>query len=177
MRELSPGDVIFSFVGTRIAAIGIAQSYWREGPKPAEFGQAGQNWENVGWKVKVVFTTILKKVRPKDYMEVLRTGLPGRYSPLQANGNGNQSIYLVEISTVFAEVPADLIGQEARPLISAAGVAGTRVADRAMPGGDIDVCPRGSQRFWCCWWNRDQNHRLLAAGEKAPPPAVGSSGG
>jgi hypothetical protein len=27
MREVSPGDAIFSFVDTRIAAIGIAQSY------------------------------------------------------------------------------------------------------------------------------------------------------
>jgi hypothetical protein len=32
MREVSRGDVIFSFVDTRIAAIGIAQSYcWETG--------------------------------------------------------------------------------------------------------------------------------------------------
>src|ERR1039457_7699847 len=77
MREVSPGDAIFSFVDTRIAAIGIAQSYCWESPKPVEFGDAGQNWENVGWKVKVAFTTLLNRVRPKDYMEVLRPLLPG----------------------------------------------------------------------------------------------------
>ena len=37
MREVSPGDVIFSFSDTRIAAIGIAQSYCWESPKPLEF--------------------------------------------------------------------------------------------------------------------------------------------
>ena len=73
MREVSPGDAIFSFVDTRIAAIGIAQSYCWESPKPLEFGEAGQNCENVGWKVKVAFTQLLNKVRPKDHMEVLRT--------------------------------------------------------------------------------------------------------
>src|SRR6201997_551727 len=48
MREVSPGDLIFSFVDTRIAAIGIAKSYCWECPKPTEFGFAGQNWENIG---------------------------------------------------------------------------------------------------------------------------------
>jgi putative restriction endonuclease len=94
MREVSPGDVIFSFVDTRTAAIGIAKSYCWEVPKPVEFGDAGPNWENVGWKSNVRFTTLLNKVRPKDHIAVLRTVLPSRYSRLQANGNGVQSIYL-----------------------------------------------------------------------------------
>ena len=50
MREVSPGDLIFSFVDTRIVAIGIAKSYCWECPKPAEFGSAGEYWENVGWR-------------------------------------------------------------------------------------------------------------------------------
>ena len=66
MREVSPADIIFSFVDTRIAAIGVAQSYCWESPKPTEFGDAGLYWENVGWKVKVGFTTLINKVRPKD---------------------------------------------------------------------------------------------------------------
>ena len=51
--EVAPGDVIFSFKDTFICAIGTAQSYCWESPKPLEFGNAGQNWENVGWKVTV----------------------------------------------------------------------------------------------------------------------------
>lgn len=48
MREISPGDLIFSFMDTRILAIGIAQSYCWESPKPLEFGRAWQNWEDIG---------------------------------------------------------------------------------------------------------------------------------
>ena len=97
MREVAPGDLIFSFVDTRIGAVGMAKSYSWECPKPTEFGPAGQNWENIGWRVNVSFVPLLNKIRPKDHMGILRTVLPGRYSPLQANGNGIQSIYLTEL--------------------------------------------------------------------------------
>lgn len=53
MREVAPGDLIFSFVDTRIPAIGIAKSYCWECPKPTEFGSAGRNWENIGWRANV----------------------------------------------------------------------------------------------------------------------------
>src|SRR5712664_4386559 len=72
MREVAPGDLIFSFADTRILAVGIAQSYCWESPKPEEFGNAGQNWEDIGWKVKISFTELGNKVRPKDHIEVLR---------------------------------------------------------------------------------------------------------
>jgi hypothetical protein len=38
MREVSPGDLVFSFVDTRIFAIGIAQSYCYESPRVRQFG-------------------------------------------------------------------------------------------------------------------------------------------
>ena len=77
--------------------VGKAQSRW-------EFGTAGQNWENIGWKVKVAFTALTTRIRPKDHIDVLRPLLPERYSPLQPNGNGLQSVYLTEIPTSLAEV-------------------------------------------------------------------------
>jgi hypothetical protein len=49
MREVAPGDLIFSFSDTRIPAVGVAQFYCWESPRPEEFGTAGQNWENIGW--------------------------------------------------------------------------------------------------------------------------------
>jgi len=55
MREVAPGDLVFSFVDTRIVAIGTAQSYCYESPKPAEFGEAGLNWEAIGWRIRVSF--------------------------------------------------------------------------------------------------------------------------
>jgi len=116
MREVAPGDLIFSFMDTRILAIGIAQSYCWESPKPQEFGNAGQNWENIGWKVKVNFTELGNKVRPKDHIDILRPLLPDRYSPLQPNGNGLQSVYLTEVPTQFAEMLIGLVGQEVAPI-------------------------------------------------------------
>lgn len=112
MREVAPGDLIFSFVDTRILALGIAQSYCWESPKPLEFGSSGQNWEGVGWRVKVHFEELGNQVRPKDHIDILRPLLPDKYSPLQPNGNGLQSVYLTELPTTLAEVLIGLIGQE-----------------------------------------------------------------
>jgi hypothetical protein len=122
MREVSPGDIVFSFVDTAISAVGVAQSYCWESPKPSEFGNTGQYWEDVGWKVRVQFTPVVHRVRPKDHMAVLRDLLPSRYSPLQANGNGVQSIYLTELAPAFAGALAGLIGAEAQSLIGGVAV-------------------------------------------------------
>jgi putative restriction endonuclease len=129
MREVSPGDLIFSFMDTRLQAIGIAQSYCWESPKPLEFGTAGQNWEDIGSKVKAAFTPLATKIRPKDHIDVLRPLLPGRYSPLQPNGNGLQSVYLTEIPESLAEVLMGLIGREVEPLALAARSTKPIVAD------------------------------------------------
>ena len=51
-------------------------------------------------------------------MAALRPVLPERYSPLQANGNGIQSVYLTELPSDFAEVLAGLIGAEVTSLIA-----------------------------------------------------------
>jgi putative restriction endonuclease len=120
MREVAPGDLIFSFMDTRICAVGIALSYCWESPKPLEFGNSGQNWEDSGWRVKVQFTELSNKVRPKECIDVVRPLLPDKYSPLQPNGNGLQSVYLTEVPTVLAEVLFGLIGQEVAPLTLAA---------------------------------------------------------
>ena len=132
MREVSPGDLIFSFKDTRIVAIGIAQSYCWENPKPLEFGTAGQNWENVGWKVKVEFTELKNIIRPKDHMTVLGPYLPEKYSPLQPNGNGLQSVYLTELPKPLAEVLMGLIGQEVAVLSLTAQTV------KPVPADDLD---------------------------------------
>lgn len=142
MREVSPGDAIFSFVDTRIAAIGIATSYCWECPKPAEFGPAGQYWEDVGWRVTVSFTTLLNRVRPKDHIDVLKAVLPARYSPLQANGNGNQALYLTEVSQDFAQVLAGLIGPEGQLLITKSRDVAPHANTQMVLGDDLDVWER-----------------------------------
>jgi putative restriction endonuclease len=49
-------------------------------------------------------------------MGVLSAVLPGKYSPLQASGNGNQGIYLTELSAQFAQTLIGLIGRQAQEL-------------------------------------------------------------
>ena len=112
MREVAPGDVVFSFCDTLIRAVGIAQGYCYECPKPPEFGATGRNWSMRGWRVDVRFTTLTRQIRPKDHIEVLRPFLPTKYSPLQADGNGLQSVYLAEVPQTMAEVLGGLIGSE-----------------------------------------------------------------
>lgn len=139
MREVSPRDIVFSFVDTRIAAIGIARSYCWESPKPQEFGSAGQNWENIGWKIRVEFVPLINRVRPKDHIEMLRPVLPERYSPLQFNGNGIQSVYLTEVPPIFAEVLAGLIGGEAGFITQGEAISGTEQDGVRPLGDDLDA--------------------------------------
>ena len=127
--RVAPGDLVVSFVDTRIFAVGIARSFCYESPKPQEFGTAGQNWENVGWRVNVGFHELANRIRPKDHMDVLRPLLPNRYSPLQPNGNGLQSVYLTELSQAFAEVLLGLIGPEVSPVAQAAREVRPVIAD------------------------------------------------
>lgn len=113
MREVSPGDLVFSFSDTWVRAFGVAQSNAYEAPKPEEFGGAGRNWSNIGWRVDVKFHEVVKGFRPIDWIERLRPLLPARYAPLQANGHGVQSIYLAEIPERLALAMADLLSVEA----------------------------------------------------------------
>jgi hypothetical protein len=120
MREVAPGDLVFSFADTRIPAIGIAKSYCWESPKPTEFGNAGANWENIGWKISIAFTPLKNRIRPKDHIKLLRPLLPHKYAPLQATGDGLQGVYLTELPAMLAEVLMGLIGAETAPLAAAA---------------------------------------------------------
>ena len=120
MREVAPGDVIFSFSDTRIAALGIASSYCQESPKPTEFGTAGAYWDAIGWKVSVTFRELTNRIRPKDHIGELRSLLPEKYAPLRPNGDGLQSVYLTEVGATFAAVLFRLIGREADQVVGTA---------------------------------------------------------
>ena len=117
MREVAPGDLIFSFADTFIRAIGIAKSVCYECPKPLEFGTVGMNWEQVGWKVEVDFQQLLNPIRPVDSINTLRHLLPERYSPLSQHGRGSQSVYLTAVPPPMAKALAGLIGSAAQNAI------------------------------------------------------------
>lgn len=119
MRGVSPGDMVLSFEGTYIRAIGVARSHAYECPKPPEFGAAGPNWERIGWKTDVRWFRLRHQIRPAEHMDRLRPVLPSKYSPLQASGGGLQGVYLTTVPPPMMDVLVGLIGHEARDLLRA----------------------------------------------------------
>lgn len=134
MREVAPGDVVFSFANASIGAIGFAVSHAYEAPKPLEFGQAGARWDLIGWRVDVRFTPLRMPLKPSDHSAVLAPLLPARYAPLQPSGSGLQSVYLAPLPERMAATLIDLLGGETRALVS-----GHRLADEEVPVSAIGL--------------------------------------
>jgi hypothetical protein len=109
MREVSVGDVVFSFCDTRLKAIGVVSGVAQTGPKP-DFGSAGANWSQEGWYIPIDYCALNDPIRPRDHIDLLRPLLPAKYSPLRATGDGLQSIYLAEVPAPLAEALIGLMG-------------------------------------------------------------------
>lgn len=139
----------------------LSRSFLLQGkPKPLEFGGAGMNWQDVGWKINVNFAEMENKVRPKDHMGVLRAALPDRYSPLQATGNGNQGVYLTEVAAGLAQVLISLIGRQA--------------AEQNFTNSSPNCAPQGLQILLCVPLYSIENTRSPASMNRLvpgfPPP-------
>ena len=80
MRLITPGDIVFSYANAKVRAVGIAQSCCYECPKPTEFGDVGDYWGAVGWRVDVGFKEIPQPLRTMDHIEHLQQFLPEIYS-------------------------------------------------------------------------------------------------
>jgi hypothetical protein len=137
MREVAPGDIVFSFCDTRILAIGIVSGFCRESPKPEEFGAAGTNWSQIGWRVGVRWQRLTNAIRPKDHIVQLRSELAARYSPLTPDGNGLQSVYLTRVGAGLASALFRLIGNEVAS-VSDLGYETSRV-ERDSPAPERDI--------------------------------------
>lgn len=137
MREVAPGDIVFSFCDTRIAALGIVSGYCHESPKPEEFGTAGTNWSRIGWRVNVQWLRLGNAMRPKDHIARLRPLLAQKYAPLTPDGNGLQGVYLTSIDRSLASALFNLIGPEA----SRASEIGQRInqSEQDSPAPELDI--------------------------------------
>jgi putative restriction endonuclease len=142
MREVAPGDIVFSFVDTRIAALGIVSGYCRESPKPEEFGTAGANWSQIGWRVGVRWQRLANGIRPKDHIDRLRPDLANKYAPLTPDGNGLQSVYLTQVSRGFASTLFYLIGKEATSVADLGREVSMVERDSPAPEEDIEEWER-----------------------------------
>lgn len=109
MTEAAVGDVVFSFCDTHIKAVGVVTGGCMSAPKPTEFGSTGSYWSDEGWFLPVRFTELRETIRPKDHMSLIGATLPDKYSPLQANGNGNQGVYLAPVPLNMAAVISSLL--------------------------------------------------------------------
>ena len=138
MREVAPGDIVFSFSDTRIAALGIVSGYCRESPKPEEFVSVGTNWSRIGWKAGVQRQRLTKAIRPKDHIDRLRPNLASKYAPLTADGNGLQGIYLTPIGTRLAATLLALIGTEANRVAEIGHQVCESERDSPAPERDIE---------------------------------------
>lgn len=106
---VKPGDIVFSYANTLIKAVGIVEELYQEATVPQEFGSVGEQWNDAGYLVKVNWTPIAKYFKPKDHISIIRDLLPVKYSRIQKNGDGNQSIYLVAIGNTLGDLLITLI--------------------------------------------------------------------
>lgn len=102
LTKTKPGDIVFSYAHAVIMAVGVVSDTWAEAPKPAEFGKAGETWADTGWYVPITWELLDTPVSPKQNIEKINHLLPEKNSPIQQNGNGNQSCYLASISPELA---------------------------------------------------------------------------
>jgi putative restriction endonuclease len=116
MEEAQPGDVVFSFADTLIQAIGVVKRRAVTTPKP-DFAGVGSNWSDTGWFLEVEFDRLTTPYRPKDYIDQIRPMLPAKYSPLSADGNGFQGVYLTPVSPELADLLILLSHRELTELV------------------------------------------------------------
>ena len=102
MRLIRDGDPIVSYVKGRVVAVSTAVGEAYSAPKPDEFGSAGNEWSNEGWRVDADYRSLKEEISPKEHLKSIKPLLPDKYSPLKSDGNGNQA-YLFEIGKELFE--------------------------------------------------------------------------
>lgn len=101
MTRALPGDLVLSFIDRRIAHAGIVQQKARTAEKPSAYGS--ETWNKEGWRVPVSWSRLPEVVEPRLHIAAIRPLLPEKYSPIRADGNGNQ-VYLAEIPRRIFEI-------------------------------------------------------------------------
>lgn len=134
------GDIIFSYVDGQIPAVGKVIASVQNEERPAEFGKTGHQWDKTGWLVRVQWQKLWSPLVPKDHLNQIVPLLPSKYAPIQANGNGNQGVYLAEISSQLGNKLLYLIEQANNGTSEAIEEIDTTLAERAQEQ-DIELAP------------------------------------
>jgi putative restriction endonuclease len=108
-----PGDVVFSFAEAAIRAVGIVLARAHEAPRPVEPEIVDdQRDDTLGWQMPVRFRELKIPLHPKDHAAALAAVLPKRHSPIQANGDDNEALYLAAVPEPMAAVLRRLLGAQ-----------------------------------------------------------------
>lgn len=138
MKSVAPGDLIFSYANQKIGHVGQALGRAIEMTKPLEFGTRGDVWSDNGWLVRVHWWPLAAPIRPKDFIQELVPTLPAKYSPLQKNGDGLQSVYLAALPERMAQLllskSKEIVGLLAEDINAQAGEVPDKFADRVEQG-------------------------------------------
>jgi putative restriction endonuclease len=117
MKVVAPGDVVYCYWETAIRAQGTIRSFGYDAPKPDEFGDAGRNWSQIGYRADVDYWDLDTPLRPRDEWLSIQPLLPTKYSPLHTeSGKGLQSVYLAAIPTPLGELIGQLLAHRGNAL-------------------------------------------------------------
>lgn len=117
MRHAQVGDIVFSYGSGHIAFVGTVTAAAVPSPKPAEFGNVGDNWSDEGWLVEAHFEPVSQALRPADVLQQIGPLLPDKHSPIQkASGHGNQGCYLAAISDALGHLLLALLKIDPKPI-------------------------------------------------------------
>lgn len=97
LTKALPGDRIISYADGYVKAIGVVTRSFAEATIPKSHWEAAE-WQTSGWEVLVEWLPLPTWLKPKKFINRIAPLLPGKHSPLQQNGDGNQGCYLAAIS-------------------------------------------------------------------------------
>jgi hypothetical protein len=103
MRRVKVEDVVFSYANGVLGAVGIAEGECLASERPQAFGKSGEQWSRDGWQVAIRWSGLAQGIRPQEHLDDIVPLLPTKYSPIRANGYGNQKFYLLEISELLGK--------------------------------------------------------------------------
>ena len=167
MTLAEPGDIIFSYANGKIGAIGYVTANATPGGKPASFGKTGLYWSEEGWYLPVEFVPAKVPLKTQDVATKLEPYLPDIYSPIRANGMGNQGIYLAAISEQFGELLLRLIGMDradVTPYIAPSLASIQQDISKIRIASDLTTTQRSqlvqaqSRSLTVCFPNRNNSH-------------------
>jgi hypothetical protein len=117
LTKTAVGDTIFSYAGGEIRAVGRVAAPFQVQDRPEQFGATGDQWNKTGWLVNIQWVGLDQSLIPKDHLNEIVPLLPKKHAPIQANGNGNQGVYLASISNALGKVLLKLINRSNKNIV------------------------------------------------------------